>query len=132
MNRESNEEAKVKTFYVDGAGADPHGLNSGYAFVYSGRNIQRVRRSDGWTNNQAEYQALLAVLKYVTTESNVLIFTDSDLVCKQFNEKYAVRNRTLNELLTTARQLINEKTLAVEVRWVSREQNMAGSLLDRG
>jgi ribonuclease HI len=124
-------EIKLKRFHIDGAGAGPDGLNSGYAFVYLGTDVQRVRRNDGMTNNQAEYQGLIAVLKYVAAGSHVLISTDSELVCKQFNGEYAVRNRTLNELLTTARQLISEKHLHVEVRWVSRDQNLAGRLLER-
>jgi ribonuclease HI len=124
--------ARTKRFYIDGAGADPNGLNSGYAFVYVGRDIQRVRRNDGMTNNQAEYSGLIAVLKYVAAESEVLIFTDSELVCKQFCGQYAVRDRKLKELLETARQLVKEKELYVEVHWILREANLAGRLLDRG
>ena len=84
----------MKTFHIDGAGAGPDGLNSGYAFVYLGTGIQRVRRNDGMTNNQAEYSGLIAVLKYVAAGSQVSIYTDSELVCKQFSGQYATRSQT--------------------------------------
>ncbi len=121
----------MKIFHIDGAGAGPDGLNSGYAFVYLDTDVQRVRRNDGMTNNQAEYMGLIAVLRYVTAGSDVLIFTDSDLVRKQFGGQYAVRDRKLKELLATARRLIGEKDLHVEIKWIPRDANLAGRLLER-
>jgi len=123
---------KFKKFHVDGAGARPDGTNSGYAWVYLDTDIQRIRRTDGWTNNQAEYKALIAVLKYVARGSHVVIFTDSQLLCEQFAGRYAVRNQQLALLLSEARTTIVEKKLDVKVRWIHREANLAGRLLDRG
>jgi len=130
MKTGTTPEVKVKRFHIDGAGARPNGGGSGYAWIRLGTENQRVKRIDGLTNNQAEYRALLAVLEYVTGGSHLSISTDSQLVCEQFCGRYAVRDPKLKELLSQARKIIAEKDLTVEVRWIPREQNFAGRLLE--
>ena len=127
----TSEKTKVKTFYIDGSGEAPDGKGSGWAFVYEDQNLERVKRIDHLTNNEAEYHALIAVLNYVGRGSSVLIFTDSALVSKQFTGKYRVTKPRLKELLDEAKDLIEERSLDVEVRWIPRERNLAGKLLDR-
>jgi ribonuclease HI len=131
MKAGTTQEVKLKRFHIDGAGARPNGSGSGYAWIRLGTEIQRIKRVDGLTNNQAEYRALLAVLGYVARESHLVISTDSQLVCEQFCGRYAVRDPKLKALLSQARQIITEKDLTVEVKWISREQNFAGRLLER-
>jgi ribonuclease HI len=122
---------QVKTFHIDGSGQGPNGKGSGYAWVYVDRNLERVRRIDHLTNNEAEYHALIAVLSYVSRSSCLLIFTDSALVANQFTGKFRVTVPRLKELLDEAKNLIHERNLEVEVRWIRREGNLAGRLLDR-
>jgi|ERR1019366_3905761 ribonuclease HI len=121
----------LKVFHVDGAGARPDGTGSGFAWVRIGTEKQRVKRVDGLTNNEAEYRALLAVLKYLAEGSRARIFTDSQLVCEQFNGRWAVNDPKLIDLLSRARDLIENKSLHVEVAWIPRGQNEAGKLLER-
>jgi ribonuclease HI len=121
-----------KKFHIDGAGARPDGTNSGYSFVYLGTDLTRVRRNNGMTNNEAEYAALIAVLRYVARRSRVLIYSDSQLVCRQFSGQYAVREPRLADLLEWARRIISEKNLRVKLEWIPREKNLAGRLLERG
>jgi ribonuclease HI len=134
MNGDSERTLKkteVKTFYIDGSGEAPDGKGSGWAFVYEDQNLERVKRIDHLTNNEAEYLGLIAVLKYVSRGSCVLIFTDSALVSNQLTGKFRVTAPRLKELLDEAKTLMEERDLEVEVRWIPRERNLAGKLLDR-
>lgn len=48
------------------------------------------------TNNQSEYQALIAALKFATNKSEeVTCYLDSELVVKQLNGVYSVKNNQL-------------------------------------
>jgi ribonuclease HI len=124
-------ESEMKTFHIDGAGPRPDGTGSGFAWVRLDRDEERVRRVDGLTNNQAEYRGLIAVLKYLSPGSSARIHSDSQLVCEQFNDRWAVHDPDLRALLQKARDLIESKELSVQVRWIPREENLAGKLLDR-
>jgi ribonuclease HI len=124
-------ENNLKNFHIDGAGARPDGTGSGYAWVRIGTDKQRIKRVDGWTNNEAEYWALVSVLKYLAGGSRVRIYTDSQVVCQQFNGKWAVNDPKLIDLLSRAREFIENKSLDVEVVWIPRERNEAGKLLER-
>ena len=126
-----NRKATLKVFHVDGAGRRPDGTGSGLAWVRLGTEKQRIKWVDGWTNNEAEYQALNSVLKYLADGSRAHIYSDSQLVCQQFAGRWKVNDPKLNTLLSTARDLIKSKSLQVEVRWIPRERNFAGKLLER-
>jgi ribonuclease HI len=134
MNRDKARtpaKSEVKTFYMDGSGEGPDGCGSGWAWVYVNRDKQQIERVDGLTSNEAEYRALIGVLQYVGRGSSVLIFTDSALVSNQFAGKFRVNEPRLKRLLDEAKMLMEERNLEVEVRWIPRERNLAGKLLDR-
>jgi ribonuclease HI len=74
------------------------------------------------TNNQAEYLVLLKALEYCIGEfePDVYIFTDSQLVYKQINGEYDIKNP---ELLKIYRDIIRYKKLTRATIWnVPREQ----------
>jgi ribonuclease HI len=121
------------TFHIDGAGSRPDGTGSGFGWVRLDRNEheQRIKWIAGLTSNQAEYRGLLSVLKYLAPGTTAIISTDSQLVCEQFNCRWAARDPALRALLQKARDLIVDKELSVHVQWIPREQNLAGKLLDR-
>jgi ribonuclease HI len=131
MDDSAGKRTALKSFHIDGAGQRPDGSGSGFAWVRLGTDKQRVKRIDGLSNNQSEYRALLAVLRYVAEGSNVRICTDSMLVAEQFAGRWAVNNPELAKLLSTARELIEDKSLRVEVQWIPRQQNEAGRLLEK-
>ncbi len=120
-----------KVFHIDGAGQGPDGKGSGWAWVYLDKDKEQIERVDGLTSNEAEYGALIGVLQYVKRGSSVLLFTDSSLVSNQFNGNFRVKEPRLKRLLDEARRLMEERNLEVEVRWIPRERNLAGKLLDR-
>ena len=54
------------------------------------------------TNNQAEYQALLLALRFASEQktSEVICHLDSELVAKQLNGEYTVKNFELRQLFS--------------------------------
>jgi ribonuclease HI len=70
------------------------------------------------TNNQAEYEALLFALKFAseTQSQEVICHLDSELVVKQLNGEYAVKNNELWQLWRKVQQL---KTCFKKVSFVN-------------
>jgi ribonuclease HI len=51
------------------------------------------------TNNQAEYKALIAAMQFVSNKAEeITCYLDSELVVKQVNGEYSVRNTKLRSL----------------------------------
>ncbi|HKV85073.1 MAG TPA: ribonuclease HI family protein [Ktedonobacterales bacterium] len=61
------------------------------------------------TNNQAEYQALILGLKAVAARSpaSVAVYMDSELIVKQMNGEYRVKDTALRPLFEEARSLVS-------------------------
>ena len=59
------------------------------------------------TNNQAEYEALLMALKFASDQKTqeIVCHLDSELVAKQLNGQYAVKNNELWQLWRKVQQL---------------------------
>jgi ribonuclease HI len=59
------------------------------------------------TNNQAEYEALIAALEYARTlnAEEVVCHLDSELVVKQLTGEYAVKNPALKKLWARVQEL---------------------------
>lgn len=117
------------TVFVDGAGSRPDGTGSGFAWICSTTKEQRIEHVSGLTNNQAEYRAFVAALTALANGACAEVFSDSEVLCCQFNGTYKVRDPDLASLLSQAQSLIDEKNLSVTLRWVPRARNLAGKLL---
>lgn len=51
------------------------------------------------TTNQSEYKALIAALRFASNKSEeVTFYLDSELVVKQVNREYSLKNNKLREL----------------------------------
>lgn len=76
------------------------------------------------TNNVAEYNGLLAALRWAADhgEPDVLIRADSELLVKQMRGEYKVRNAGLQPLYARARLLVSQLG-RVRFEHVRREQN---------
>ncbi len=87
------------------------------------------------SNNIAEYLALLLLLSRLRelvsshTQTRYVVNGDSQLVVYQMLARYRVREPHLVPLHDQARRLAAE--LPVRFRWVPREENRAGQLLER-
>jgi len=90
------------------------------------------------TNNYAEYQGLLAALRYAA-ENHVKalhVVSDSELMVRQMKGIYKVRNPDLRKLYDEAQQLVR-RLEHFEIRHAMREQNktadrLANEAMDRG
>jgi len=76
------------------------------------------------TNNIAEYAALLALLEYAAPLHPAVleIFSDSELLVRQMEGRYRVKDPRLKVLHAAAQRLVGEMA-RVTVRHVRREQN---------
>lgn len=89
------------------------------------------------TNNQAEYSAVIAGLRYLsaTGHRQMTIRMDSKLVIEQLAGRWKINNPQLRELADQARALLGDFDYQLE--WIPREQNYkadanANSALDSG
>ena len=117
------------TVFVDGAGSRPDGTGSGFAWICTTTTEKRIERVPGLTNNQAEYRAFIAALTALPGNARAQLFSDSQVLCCQFDGTYKVHDPDLSDLLSRAQSLIREKKLSVTLRWVPRARNVAGKLL---
>lgn len=76
------------------------------------------------TNNQAEYQALILGLKKASDVSikNIECFLDSELLVKQLNGEYRVRDEKIKELYVLALEL-KKAFKKVTFTHIKREKN---------
>ena len=99
------------TMYVDGA-ADLHSKTAGIGgSIYKGSEelITFSEYLDDSTNNEAEYESLIHGLKLLVNLSilNVDIFSDSELVVRQINGEYKVKNVRMKKLYQKAPSLLS-------------------------
>ena len=87
------------------------------------------------TNNIAEYHALIYALAIAQhLEDDIAIKSDSKLVVEQVNGNWKVKDQTLKTLCRDAHILIDTRAqlfgASTTLQWVSREQNLAGHMLE--
>src|SRR5262249_2052292 len=129
MTKPNTESHELIEIHIDGSGARLDGQGSGFAWTAPKVGAYAVDWKDGLTNNEAEYSALLGAVEALPTGAAALILTDSELVCEQFNGRYRVRNVALAESLRRIRDVIRDKSLHIQVRWIPRSLNLADKLL---
>lgn len=87
------------------------------------------------TNNQAEYNALIAALEFAKSiqTQEVICHLDSELVGKQLKGEYAVKNLELKRLWSKAIELKGgfEKTSFVNVPRTNLRIQMADALVNK-
>ena len=103
MIREGSYITKKLTIFSDGGarGNPGHAAIAFLAFSTKGQLLKKYSSYIGYrTNNQAEYEALIAGLKFALSvgAEEVSCFMDSQLVTKQLSGEYAVRNFELQKL----------------------------------
>ena len=87
------------------------------------------------TNNIAEYQGVVEALKFLRKKTykskRIDFYLDSKLVVNQLNGVFKVKNPRLRELLFKVRRLEQEVGGKIFYHFVSREKNLAHSLVQR-
>lgn len=114
--------------YTDGASRGNPGL-AGAGIVVTSANGEILLEKSVFlgkaTNNSAEYQALVIGLKELAAfqVKRLTINMDSELIVRQLNGQYRVRNRDLLPLYLEADKLIGQFQAEVKIFHIPREQN---------
>ena len=125
--------SKIKLF-VDGA-ADLHTKTAGIGGVIyrNGEEMYSFSEHIGSaTNNEAEYKALIRGLKELINLKllNVEVYADSELVVKQINGIYKVKNERMQVLHKEAHRLLKEFESWL-VSHIPREKNSVADKLSK-
>ncbi len=129
------------TAHVDG-GARGNPGPAGYGVAIqdpSGHPVAELSEYLGHhTNNYAEYQGLIAALRYANEHQikALRVISDSELMVRQMKGIYKVRHPELRKLYDEAQQLVR-RIEHFEIRHAMREQNrnadrLANEAMDRG
>ncbi len=132
--------------FSDGGSRGNPGPGAGAATVFFDEQKQCLAKSKYFgicTNNQAEYQALLEGLKIVESklstdelhETSLKIFLDSELMVRQINGEYKIKNEGLKPYYDQIQQILSQFG-QVTVTHVLRANNkladmMLNAVLDR-
>jgi len=113
------------SIYVDGAG----GPNSGYGYYVKETGESFYEKKPDITNNQAEYLAMISALKkFVESNNDITIYSDSKNTVSQLNHEFAINNEQLRILAREAWELI-AKNSKIKLVWIPRKENLAGKML---
>ena len=111
--------------YVDGSG----GSNSGFGFFVKETGESFYEKKSEITNNQAEYMAIiLALKKFVDTDNEITIYSDSKNTVNQLNHEFAINNEKLRDLARESWVIIARFSNLLIV-WIPRKENLAGKML---
>jgi len=117
---------KELTIFTDGASRNnPGESGAGVSIMQHGLPLEGIARYLGTTtNNIAEYSAAIIGLERAVQlgASKVKLCADSELMVKQLNGQYKVKNEGLKPLHARAKELI-AKIGSVEVQYIPRERN---------
>ena len=118
----------VLTIYTDGASrGNPGEAAFAYIIYCDGQPIiEKADRLGQMTNNQAEYIALIRALEHALElgpHHRVIVYSDSELMIKQMNGEYRVKNEGLRSLYEQACSLCRRFELPVTFQHVRRKQN---------
>ncbi len=98
-------------------------LHKGWGVVGEGR---------GMTNNVAEYEALLAAIKWLREnrlEDRVVFKGDSRLVIKQMRGEWSVKSETSKRYVPMIKRLL--EGIDFEFLWIPREENAEADSLSK-
>lgn len=118
---------KALNIYVDGASRGNPGKAGIGIIAYDDRNkvIRRFKQYLGrTTNNVAEYMALIYALQegLISRNSSLTVYTDSELVIKQLEGKYRVKDELLKMLLKQVEHL-KEGFEEVKIKHIDGKEN---------
>ena len=120
------------TIFTDGASRNnPGEAGAGIFILRDGKPVDKIARYLGTTtNNIAEYQAAIIGLEQCVKlgASMVRLHADSELMVKQLNGQYKVKNEGLKPLHARVKELI-AKIGTVEVQYIPREKNKEADAL---
>jgi ribonuclease HI len=118
----------MNMWFVDGAGASSKkGFGKICTIKVGNKPIVTDLLIEGCTNNTAEYVAMLQAL--LSCDDGDFIHTDSQLVHGQLTKKWSVNFEHLQILHDKCEKILKSKN--VQLIWISRDENLAGKVLER-
>lgn len=114
--------------YTDGASRGNPG-DAGIGVIVRDEQGKTLFSTHGYigkaTNNVAEYTALLVLLRSVQTLEcrHLVVHSDSELMVRQINGAYKVKDLVLKQYHQRVRQLLAGASFTFELRHVPREMN---------
>lgn len=117
------------TIYTDGGSRGNPGKSAcAYAIYNEEALIAKDSKYLGIaTNNHAEYNGVIFALEWLLKNSgkfeNVSFYLDSELVVKQLNGLYKIKDENLLNLSQRVKELIHTLNLVIVFKYIPREQN---------
>ena len=120
--------------FVDGA-SDLKTNTAGIGGVLHSRDMEILSFADplyNKTNNEAEYLALIKGLNVALSKNikNIVIYADSELIVRQVNGIYKVKNVRMRELHMTVSNKL-KKIPKWDIRHIGRERNKRADELSK-
>ena len=114
--------------FTDGGSRGNPGKSASAFVVYDGeKEVYNDKKYLGInTNNYAEYYAVLIALQYIvhsTQYKEVSFFSDSELMVRQLNGVYKIKNHILQDMVDKIKALVIQKKLSVKFNHVLRSEN---------
>ncbi len=134
-------ENKIRIFCDGGSRGKPGKSASAFVVEEDGKLIYSEAKYLGnATNNLAEYTAVLSALRWVVTtwldkenikilKKEIVFILDSELVVKQINRQYKVKNKKLKEMYLEIQNILNNRSPKIVFKSVSREKNKIADFL---
>jgi ribonuclease HI len=120
------------TIYSDGASRNNPGEAGAGVYIVPavGKPVKIARYLGRTTNNIAEYTAAILGLEYAVRSGarSVKLLADSELLVKQLNGQYRVKNEGLKPLYQKVKELI-ASVGSVEVQYIPRAMNKEADAL---
>ena len=118
------------------ARSDPSG-EAGIGIVIKdekGTTLTRIKKYLGTaTNNVAEYTALIHCLETIVSGSfecdSLVIHTDSELMARQIDGTYKIKDQNLKVLHARAKELMKATACACTVKHIPRSENTEADML---
>lgn len=124
---------KIEIFTDGGSRGNPGPGAIGFVVREGGNIIYKNGEKIGHcTNNEAEYQAVIRALEYVQNKYKkmpIQFYLDSELVVKQLNGEYRVKDKKLKVLFIKIREMIIALGGAVVFTHITREKNKTADAL---
>ncbi|MBI5464895.1 MAG: ribonuclease HI family protein [Ignavibacteriales bacterium] len=129
--------------YTDGASRGNPG-ESGVGVLLKDEQGRLLEQASGYlgttTNNVAEYSALLTCLKIVEQHprlngtvgqacTNLIVYSDSELLVHQMNGKYRVKNPTLRTYFQRVHEHLQRAPFTFSIKHVERSKNKEADAL---
>lgn len=120
-------------FYIDGASQGNPGP-SGIGVVICDQNANVISNISEYlgesTNNVAEYNALIVALEegLIRRSGVIIVNTDSELLVKQLNGEYKVKNEDLKQLFGRVQRLL-KGFKQVQINHIDRSKNKGADKL---